>query len=194
MRNKQGEVIAASSGSKLNRKLLTKKRTRTAFQRYKLKQIIQRQEQKQTTAITVRNNTQTAKQTDSTAINSVKSRQSLTFQLYQVNQTRLTSLLTLKPDRDSYTNSKNGWLWSAWSETKSEQNEDSFGKMLLDDLKEAARKERLRLEQPTTFKASLLPKKRRNIDFQSVHKILKTRVLSLMLKFQKQWFYWLKTS
>ncbi|TOM08095.1 hypothetical protein CGH83_23940, partial [Vibrio parahaemolyticus] len=67
----QGEVIAASSGSKLNRKLLTKSALEQRFNGI-TKQIIQRQEQKQTTAKTVKNNAQTAKQTASTSNKSGK--------------------------------------------------------------------------------------------------------------------------
>ncbi|CAK3482209.1 conserved hypothetical protein [Vibrio crassostreae] len=71
MRNKQGSVIAASSGSKLNRKLLTKNALESRFKGI-TKQIIQRQENKQTTAKTVKNNAPTAKQTASTANKSIK--------------------------------------------------------------------------------------------------------------------------
>jgi hypothetical protein len=71
MRNKDGSVIAHSSGSKLSRKLLTKNALETRFKGI-TKQIIQRQEQKQTTPKTVKNKAQTAKQTASTSNKSVK--------------------------------------------------------------------------------------------------------------------------
>ncbi|WP_210501951.1 relaxase/mobilization nuclease domain-containing protein [Vibrio crassostreae] len=71
MRNKDGSVIAASSGSKLNRKLLTKNALESRFKGI-TKQIILRQENKQTTAKTVKNNAPTAKQTASTSNKSIK--------------------------------------------------------------------------------------------------------------------------
>ncbi|EIV8490033.1 hypothetical protein MA617_001454 [Vibrio vulnificus] len=71
MRNKQGSVIAASSGSKLSRSLLTKNALEQRFSGI-TSQIIQRQENKQTTAKTVKNNAHTAKQTASTANKSIK--------------------------------------------------------------------------------------------------------------------------
>ncbi|NOH26542.1 relaxase/mobilization nuclease domain-containing protein [Vibrio mediterranei] len=71
MRNKDGSVIAASSGSKLSRKLLTQNALESRFNGV-TKQIIQRQEQKQTTPKTVKNNAQTAKQTASTPNKSIK--------------------------------------------------------------------------------------------------------------------------
>ncbi|CAH6863365.1 conserved hypothetical protein [Vibrio chagasii] len=71
MRNKQGSVIAHASGSKLNRKLLTKNALEQRFNGI-TSQIIQRQENRQTTAKTVKNNAHTAKQTASTSNKSVK--------------------------------------------------------------------------------------------------------------------------
>ncbi|MFH0270539.1 relaxase/mobilization nuclease domain-containing protein [Vibrio jasicida] len=71
MRKKDGSVIAASSGSKLSRKLLTQNALESRFNGV-TKQIIQRQEQKQTTPKTVKNKAQTAKQTASTPNKSIK--------------------------------------------------------------------------------------------------------------------------
>lgn len=71
MKDKQGSVIAHSSGSKLNRKLLTKNALEQRFNGI-TSQIIQRQEQKQTTPKTVKNNAPTTKQAATTVNKSVK--------------------------------------------------------------------------------------------------------------------------
>lgn len=158
MRNKQGEVIAHASGSKLSRKLLTKNALESRFKGI-TKQIIQRQDQKQTTAKTVKNNAHTAKQTASTSNKSLKKPSSSPVSNLPKKSNEVDKFVDAETKKiQQYQKQMMDHYDQVEAKRRAEQNEDSFGKMLLDDLKEAARKERLRLEQPTTFKASLLPK------------------------------------
>lgn len=158
MRNKDGSVIAVSSGSKLNRKLLTKNALEQRFSGI-TKQIIQRQDQKQTTLKTVKNKAPTTKQAVSTSNKSVKKPSKAPSSTLPKKSRDIDKFADAETKKiQQYEQQKMAEFDAREAKRRAEQNEDSFGKMLLDDLKEAARKERLRLEQPTTFKASLLPK------------------------------------
>lgn len=158
MKDKDGSVIAHSSGSKLSRKLLTKNALESRFKGI-TKQIIQRQDQKQTTAKTVKNNAHTAKQTASTSNKSIKKPSSSPVSNLPKKSNEVDKFVDAETKKiQQYQKQMMDHYDQVEAKRRAEQNEDSFGKMLLDDLKEAARKERLRLEQPTTFKASLLPK------------------------------------
>ncbi|HCE2270950.1 TPA: hypothetical protein NGT56_000121 [Vibrio parahaemolyticus] len=158
MRNKQGEVIAHASGSKLSRKLLTKNALESRFKGI-TKQIIQRQDQKQTTAKTVKNNAHTAKQTASTSNKSIKKPSSSPVSNLPKKSNEVDKFVDAETKKiQQYQKQMMDHYDQVEAKRRAEQNEDSFGKMLLDDLKEAAREQHLQVEQPTTFKASLLQK------------------------------------
>ncbi|EIA1554684.1 TPA: hypothetical protein ACP5XP_004502 [Vibrio parahaemolyticus] len=149
MRNKQGEVIAASSGSKLNRKLLTKSALEQRFNGI-TKQIIQRQEQKQTTAKTVKNNAQTAKQTASTSNKSGKkpSKAPSSTQPSKSNEVdKFADADTKKLQQ--YNQQKMAEFDAQEAKRRAEENEpkDSIFKLFVDDYKELKEKESSRLSR-----------------------------------------------
>ncbi|MBM4965195.1 hypothetical protein HYO26_02955 [Vibrio parahaemolyticus] len=146
MRNKQGEVIAHASGSKLNRKLLTKNALEQRFNGI-TKQIIQRHEQKQTTAKTVKNNAPTTKQTASTSNKSVKKpSKSHTSNLPQKSNEvdKFADAETKKIQQ--YEQQKMAEFDAREAKRRAEQNENKDGifKLFADDYKEAKEKENIK--------------------------------------------------
>ncbi|HAS6227577.1 TPA: hypothetical protein I7179_03785 [Vibrio vulnificus] len=145
MRNKQGEVIAASSGSKLNRKLLTKSALESRFKGI-TSQIIQRQEQKQTTSKTVKNNAQTVKQAVSTSNKSVK----------KPSKSHISNLPKKSNEIDKFADAETKkiqqyqkQMMDYYDEVEAKkraenENKDSIFKLFVDDYKELKEKESLK--------------------------------------------------
>ncbi|HHB1549416.1 TPA: hypothetical protein ACN98R_004844 [Vibrio parahaemolyticus] len=146
MRNKQGEVIAASSGSKLNRKLLTKNALESRFKGI-TSQIIQRQENKQTTAKTVKNNAHTAKQTASTSNKSVKKPSSSPVSNLPTKSNEIDKFADAETKKlQQYQKQMMDYYDEVEAKKRAEQNEqkDSIFKLFVDDYKELKEKENLK--------------------------------------------------
>ncbi len=146
MRNKQGEVIAASSGSKLSRKLLTKNALEQRFSGI-TSQIIHRHEQKQTTSKTVKNNSQTAKQTASTSNKSVKKPSSSHVSNLPKKSNEVDKFVDEETKKiQQYQKQMMDYYDEFEAKKRAEQNEqkDSIFKLFVDDYKELKEKENLK--------------------------------------------------
>ncbi|MCC4238455.1 hypothetical protein LL266_18480 [Vibrio anguillarum] len=146
MKDKSGSVIAASSGSKLSRKLLTKNALEQRFNGI-TSQIIQRQEQKQTTPKTVKNNAPTTKQAASTSNKSIK----------KPSKSHASTLPQKSNEVDKFADAETKKIQQFEQERmadydareakrRAEQNEqkDSVFKLFADDYKELKEKENLK--------------------------------------------------
>ncbi|BDU36014.1 relaxase/mobilization nuclease domain-containing protein [Vibrio nigripulchritudo] len=146
MRNKQGEVIAASSGSKLNRKLLTKSALESRFKGI-TSQIIQRQEQKQTTSKTVKNNAQTVKQAASTSNKSVKKPSSSHVSNLPKKSNEVDKFVDAETKKiQQYQKQMMDYYDEVEAKKRAEQNENKDGifKLFVDDYRELKEKENLK--------------------------------------------------
>lgn len=146
MRNKQGSVIAHSSGSKLSRKLLTKNALESRFKGI-TSQIIQRQEQKQTTAKTVKNNAPTTKQAATTANKSVKKPSSSHVSNLPKKSNEVDKFVDAETKKiQQYQKQMMDHYDQVEAKKRAEQNEqkDSIFKLFADDYKEIKEKENLK--------------------------------------------------
>ncbi|HIF6014034.1 TPA: relaxase/mobilization nuclease domain-containing protein [Vibrio parahaemolyticus] len=146
MRNKQGEVIAASSGSKLNRKLLTKNALESHFNGI-TKQIIHRHEQKQTTPKTVKNNASTTKQAATTANKSVKKPSSSHVSNLPKKSNEVDKFVDAETKKiQQYQKQMMDHYDQVEAKRRAEQNEqkDSIFKLFADDFRELKDKENLK--------------------------------------------------
>ncbi|MCR9855886.1 relaxase/mobilization nuclease domain-containing protein [Vibrio parahaemolyticus] len=149
MRSKQGEVIAHASGSKLNRKLLTKNALESRFNGI-TSQIIQRQEQKQTTPKTVKNNAQTVKQAASMSNKSVKKPSSSHVSNLPQKENEIDKFGDAETKMiQQYNKQKMADYDEREAKRRAEQNEqkDSIFKLFVDDYKELKEKESSRLSR-----------------------------------------------
>ncbi|MDC5825855.1 hypothetical protein OPW36_14160 [Vibrio europaeus] len=149
MRNKQGSVIAHASGSKLNRKLLTKNALEQRFNGI-TSQIIQRQENRQTTAKTVKNNAHTAKQTASTSNKSVKKPSKAPSSTLPSKSNEVDKFADAETKKiQQYQKQMMDYYDEVEAKKRAEQNEQKDGifKLFADDYKELKEKENLRLSR-----------------------------------------------
>ncbi|WP_104046820.1 relaxase/mobilization nuclease domain-containing protein [Vibrio jasicida] len=149
MRNKDGSVIAHSSGSKLNRKLLTKNALEQRFNGI-TSQIIQRQENRQTTAKTVKNNAHTAKQAASTSNKSVKNPSSSPVSNLPTKSNEIDKFADAETKKlQQYQKQMMDYYDEVEAKKRAEQNENKDGifKLFVDDYKELKEKENLRLSR-----------------------------------------------
>ncbi|MFW7526183.1 relaxase/mobilization nuclease domain-containing protein [Vibrio ostreicida] len=149
MRNKQGEVIAASSGSKLSRNLLTKNALEQRFNGI-TSQIIHRHEQKQTTAKTVKNNAHTAKQTASTSNKSVKKPSKSHASTLPQKSNEVDKFADAETKKiQQYEQQKMAEFDAREAKRRAEENEQKDGifKLFVDDYKELKEKESSRLSR-----------------------------------------------
>lgn len=146
MKDKQGSVIAHSSGSKLNRKLLTKNALESRFKGI-TSQIIQRQDQKQTTPKTARNNAQTVKQTASTANKSVKKPSKAPSSTLPSKSNEIDKFADAETKKlQQYQKQMMDHYDQVQAKKRAEQNEQKDGifKLFVDDYKELKEKESLK--------------------------------------------------
>ncbi|CAH1231305.1 conserved hypothetical protein [Vibrio harveyi] len=146
MRNKDGSVIAASSGSKLSRKLLTQNALESRFNGI-TKQIIQRQEQKQTTPKTVKNNAQTAKQTASTPNKSIKKPSKAPSSILPSKSNEVDKFADAETKKiQQYQKQMMDHYDQVEAKKRAEQNEQQDGifKLFVDDYRELKEKENLK--------------------------------------------------
>ncbi|CCO60828.1 conserved hypothetical protein [Vibrio nigripulchritudo] len=146
MRNKQGSVIAHSSGSKLNRKLLTKNALEQRFNGI-TSQIIQRQDQKQTTPKRVKNNTHTAKQTASTPNKSIKKPSKTPSSTLPSKSNEVDKFADAETKKiQQYQKQMMDYYDEVEAKKRAEQNEQKDGifKLFVDDYKELKEKENSR--------------------------------------------------
>ncbi|MBM4801401.1 hypothetical protein HYO24_02140 [Vibrio parahaemolyticus] len=149
MRNKDGSVIAHSSGSKLNRKLLTKNALEQRFNGI-TSQIIQRQENRQTTAKTVKNNAHTAKQAASTSNKLVKKPSSSPVSNLPTKSNEIDKFADAESKKlQQYQKQMMDYYDEVEAKKRAEQNENKDGifKLFVDDYKELKEKENLRLSR-----------------------------------------------
>ncbi|HDZ3733140.1 TPA: hypothetical protein RSW61_004786 [Vibrio harveyi] len=142
MRNKQGSVITHSSGSKLSRKLLTQNALESRFNGI-TKQIIQRQEQKQTTPKTVKNNAQTVKQAASTSNKSVKKPSNATVSNLPKKSNEIDKFADAETKKIQQYQKQMMDHYDQIQAKKRAENENKEGifKLFIDDYKEAKEKE-----------------------------------------------------
>ncbi|HCH1221551.1 TPA: hypothetical protein NKQ07_001303 [Vibrio parahaemolyticus] len=145
MKDKQGSVIAHASGSKLNRKLLTKNALEQRFNGI-TKQIIQRQEQKQTTLKTAKNNTHTAKQTASTSNKSIKKPSNATVSNLPKKSNEVDKFADAETKKiQQYQKQMMDHYDQVQAKKRAEnENKDSIFKLFADDYKELKEKENSR--------------------------------------------------
>ncbi|MCG9680490.1 relaxase/mobilization nuclease domain-containing protein [Vibrio sp. Isolate24] len=146
MKDKSGSVIAAASGSKLSRKLLTKNALESRFKGI-TSQIIQRQENKQTTPKTARNNAPTTKQTASASNKSIKKPSSSPVSNLPKKSNEIDKFADAETKKiQQYQKQMMDHYDQVEAKKRAEQNENKDGifKLFADDYKELKDKENSR--------------------------------------------------